>query len=255
MIQTNSKTLRFALLLIFATIAIQSHAQTRTFRLTLDNLTSGQTFSAPIFVTHNSSEIVWQTGLAASSPFQQLAEQGDSQPLFFDLSLSQGGVGSIVVGDSVIAPLSSATFYIQTDSAHSLLSSAFSLLLTNDGFSGTEGSNFDLFGGQGAGSFLLGSYDAGTEVNNELSLYVTGLGGIFGDPENGVITAPHSGILGIGDVPLSSNFSGSIARLTITQVPEPGAISIAVILSTFLISIVIRRKSFTRAASLSTRRI
>ena len=242
--QTFRKVWVPALLLAFATIAIPSTAQTRSFQLKLDNLTSGQSFSAPIFVTHDSSEIVWQLGSSASNPFQQLAEQGDSQPLFTDLSLSPGGVGSIVRGAQEIAPLSSATFLINADSAHPLLSSAFSLLFTNDGFSGTEGANFNLFGGQSSGSYLLAAYDAGTEVNNELSLYVTGLGGVFGDPENSVITSPHVGILGIGDVPLSRNFSGAVARLTITQVPEPGAVSFAIAMSVILFAIVVKRRGF-----------
>ncbi len=200
-----------------------ARADTRTFQLTLTNLTLGQTFSPPLFATHDSTESLWNVGDAASFGLTQLAEEGDNSALALDLSLAPGSVGSVLASSALLAPGASATYFLTTDSDHPFLSSAWMLAYTNDGFSGTQGLEFNLFGAQGNGVFDLGSYDAGTEVNNELAQFVPGLGGHLEDPEHGVITEPHPGILGIGDIPLSRNFSGSVARLSITTVPEPGA--------------------------------
>jgi hypothetical protein len=65
-------------------------------------------------------------------------------------------------------------------------------------------------------------WDAGTEVNDELAANVPALGGAGSVDENAVVSIPHQGIQGVGDIPLGNDWTGGpVARITI--VPEPSS--------------------------------
>jgi len=69
----------------------------------------------------------------------------------------------------------------------------------------------------------LDVWDAGSEINTELAADVPGLGGSGSPDEFGVITIPHLGILGIGDIGDEFDFFGlDIARITV--IPEPATL-------------------------------
>lgn len=212
----------------------KASAQTRFFDLTLTNLTSaapgsGQPFSAPVFFTHDSSAIPWTMGDIASFPLQQIAEEGDNSALLADLSTQIGGsVGEVRTPLSgPLMPGQSVTLTIAADMSRPLLSTVWMLGRTNDGFSGLSGLN--LFSPSAPGVYDLIALDAGTEVNNELSAFLPAFSGFLNDPERGVI-APHAGILGGADIPLSWSFSNPVARLTIaaSAAPEPAPLLLLV---------------------------
>jgi hypothetical protein len=233
-------------LLLFA-CATPGKAQRISYQITLENLTnsapnSGQPFSPPVFFTHDGSLTLWQSGEVASNPLRQIAEEGNNAPLLSDLSLSGSSVGTIRVLSGPQMPGTTQTFTLSTDiGTHPFLSNVWMLGRTNDGFAGQAGIDltnitvapvsFDLFG-----------LDAGTEVNNELAIYLPALGGVFNDPENGVVDL-HPGISGDADALASWNFSGPVARLTInaTAAPEPGAIALC-LCGLWPLHFVLRRK-------------
>jgi peptidoglycan hydrolase-like protein with peptidoglycan-binding domain len=61
-------------------LANPSDAATRTYRVTIDNLTAGQPFSPGILVTHSNKVRVFETGTAASAEVRQIAEDGNPGP-------------------------------------------------------------------------------------------------------------------------------------------------------------------------------
>ena len=143
---------------------------------------------------------------------------------------------------------------IEADPDHPWLSFASMAALSNDAFIGGayEDGAINLFpgGSRFIGELVIQSeqvWDAGTEVNDELTASVPGLGaGIeAGTPEGQVIKLGHYGIKGIGDIPLSANWvGGPIAALTI--VPEPSTLSmLAAIGSVGLLALIRRRRRIT----------
>ena len=212
-----------AALTALLTMAPASGVLGQTYRVSLTNLTAGQPFSPYVFATHDATETVWQPGQSASPGLRQIAEEGDNRVLLDDLgSVVGGGIGSLTSGAAPLLPGGSTSFLLSTDSAHPLLSSAWMLGWTNDGFAGLN--EFDLHSVTDTITLDLLAYDAGTEVNNESAPYLAALGGVFNDPENGVIGL-HPGIVGNADIPLARGWTGAVARLQITAVPEPNALA------------------------------
>lgn len=218
------------------TIAPVSHAQSMTFLVTLENLTnpaanSGQPFSPSVFATHDSSLAFWDIGAPASFGLQQIAEEGNNAPFLGDLALAGSAVGTTHTLGGPTMPGQSITFSITTDASHPFLSSAWMLGRTNDGFSGMRSFDLTTVGNSPVILSLFG-LDAGTEVNNEQSAYIPALGGVFNDPENGVVDI-HPGLRGSSDptsnIPDSWKWTGPVARVTITAAPEPGSLTLFVL--------------------------
>ena len=228
------------------TLTQVSHAQSMTFLITLENLTnsaanSGQPFSPSVFATHNSSLSFWDAGSPASFGLQQIAEEGNNAPFLSDLALAGSAIGTTRTLGAPTMPGQSVTFAITTDASHRFLSSVWMLGRTNDGFSGNR--SFDLMTVGNAPVVLnLIALDAGTEVNNEQNAYLPARGGVFNDPENGVVDI-HPGLRGssdpTSDVPDSWKWTGAVARLTITAAPEPGTLALFLLAP---VALTLRRK-------------
>ena len=206
------------------TFAAPSHAE--TFAITLTNLTnptanSGQPFSVPIFTMHSSLLSLWEMDGIASPELNAIAQDADNTGMLSFLSgLQTDDVVSSVVTPtmSALLPGQSVSFTITTDAAHPFLSSVWMLGRTNDGFAGNNALN--LFDAVALGNIDLFAFDAGSEVNNEDALFLPALGGTLNDPESGLITL-HTGIRGDADAPASWNWTGAVARVSVTAVvPE-----------------------------------
>lgn len=187
--------------------------------VTIENLTTGQTFSPAFVANHgDDTEPLFVLGEAASEPLWNVAEGGNIGPYS---AAAAAALESHTLGDAVIAVHTPAgasrTFYVTVTEAHPLLSGVWMLGMTNDGFSGFNG--FNAFGLTEAITMDLMGYDAGTEKNNEANGYFGALGeGNMRDPENGVVTV-HTGIRGDVDAPIDWNFDPAlVARVTITPV-------------------------------------
>ncbi len=219
-----------------AAVGLCSGVAADEFEITIENL-SPNVLTPVVLITHDNGFDLFDTGQAASGALERLAEDGDPSQV---ITLATGSVGTTVsdvatVSPGVpIGPGGSASVTIQADTAHPLLSFASMLAVSNDAFIGvaTGDGAIDLFPGGAAFNGVVvvtdsDVWDAGTEVNDELSTSVPGLGaGVdAGDVEGGVITIPHAGIGGLDDIPSSRNWvGGDVARITITPEPTSAAL-------------------------------
>ncbi|MGH9894575.1 MAG: spondin domain-containing protein [bacterium] len=89
------RTLRLAAILgVGALVALPSPVAlgsppTRTYEITITNLTSGQPLTPPVVATHRGAYGAFNVGSAASVGVQQIAENGNGGPLLAELSASK----------------------------------------------------------------------------------------------------------------------------------------------------------------------
>jgi hypothetical protein len=206
-------------------------ASAAQFQIKITNLSPNALSPAP-FIAHDATFNLFDEGAPASAAIEAVAEAGNPAGV---VSMAQAALGTSVADYAVAgaAPLTqnqSAMVTINTDMAHPWLSFASMMGISNDGFIGraTGDGAINLFpGGVPLNTTLIimpsEVWDAGTEVNDELATTVGFLGGLGGVDEHGVITKPHPGILGIGDLPTIYNWTGgSVASIQIT--PEPASL-------------------------------
>jgi hypothetical protein len=230
-------------------LAVAVPAGAAVFEITIENL-SPNVLTPAVFITHDAGIDLFDLGAAASPELELLAEDGVPDGLV-DLATAELGttVTDVVVAAGPLLTGESAVVMVETDPAHPLLSFASMLAVSNDAFIGntTGDGAIDLFpGGIPVEEEVLliddeGVWDAGTEVNDEEDTTVPGLGGGDGVDEDGVITLPHPGIVGIGDIPLDADWTpGDVAKITIT--PEP---STMLLLSAGALAMIRRRRKLS----------
>ena len=129
----------------------------RTYRVTVENLTSGQPFTPPVVVAHTDQMAVFEMGQAASAEVQAIAENGNNDPLVALIGGSDA-VMDHAVGDGPIMPGESAVLSVEAPSG-ALLSAVFMLICTNDGFSGVDSWPLPM---SGSDTVDANAYDAGT---------------------------------------------------------------------------------------------
>ncbi|MEM7412869.1 MAG: spondin domain-containing protein [Myxococcota bacterium] len=134
------------------------------YRVTVTNITKGQTFT-PILVTTHSPRIgLFEPGTPASPELEVLAEDGGTGPLTELLE----GLGSRLVADvetipGLLAPGESRSVEIRAR-RRSRLSAAAMLIPTNDTFFGLDTVRLPLYG---SATYYAPAYDAGTEENDQ----------------------------------------------------------------------------------------
>jgi len=172
-------------------------------------------FTTLVGATHNDSVSLFEVGGSASAGVEQVAEIGGTTAIQGEINslIMAGSADQLVLGtDGFISPEETNTFLIDVDSSHPLLSLLTMIAPSPDWFVGIHDLSLVDSEGDWIPQFVLdlNSYDAGTENGTGLSL---------NNPPTiprGVITAldtaePNGALFG----------GGSIARLTITQVPAP----------------------------------
>jgi hypothetical protein len=213
---------------------------TRTYEVTIENLTDGQPFSSPIAATHQGGLKLFRVRRPASEGIQQIAENGnngsmrgflESNPLVHDLAeaseplVPEGAPGSAMFEDEV-------TLTLESTRRARFLGFATMLVCTNDGFTRIGRTMLPGQVGQQSVLFTVG-YDAGTEINTEdyadmvepcqalIAGSVSEPGTGETDPtlsENGVVHL-HEGIQGIADLdPDVHGWMEPVARVTIERV-------------------------------------
>jgi MYXO-CTERM domain-containing protein len=213
------------------------------------------TYHTPFWVGfHDGSFDTFDMGSAASTGLQSLAEDGNAATIMDDFMMSGAGStqGLIASGMGIppFAPGEVGSMNFTINAANSQYFSFLSMVIpSNDAFVGNDDAmGISLFNGMGefvgADFFITGAmvWDAGTEVNDELPENTAFLGQMApntGVDENGTVQ-PHMGYLGsagaggaLGNILGSEDFTGAdftldgypIARITITQVPAPGALA------------------------------
>lgn len=149
--------------------ATASAGNTRTYEVTVYNLTDGQPFTPPLVATHKRPADLFEVGDIASFGLKEIAENGFLDPLKGALEADKH-VSDVVVAVSGTPPLEqgdAVTFSIDGGPGAKWLSYASMLICTNDGFTGVDGLRLPKKVGESVSAGSL-AYDAGTEINTEL---------------------------------------------------------------------------------------
>lgn len=191
----------------------------RTVRVTYENLTSGQVFSPAVFMTHDASAPpLFKEGTEASFGLMRIAEEGNAGPLLSAVVVPgiTGPFGAAVTAISTL-PGQTRTVDIEVTAKHPMLSGAWMLVMTNDGFAGVSG--VDAYAMTAPMTMDLMAYEAGTERNNEQAPYLVARMGTDRDPEGGVVQR-HAGVRGDADLTPERRFDPDrpVARVTIAPV-------------------------------------
>lgn len=188
--------------------------------ITYHNLTAGQTFSPAVFFSHNAmAPPLFVEGQPASFGLQRLAEEGNTAPLISKITKVLGGAYQHASTPVAVGPTKSRTVAVRVNAEHPLVSGAFMLEMTNDGFSGIQ--SVDAWSLREPKTIELFAWDAGTENNNERGDYLIAMEGTARDPENAVVR-PHEGLRGDADAPGFWKFDPAkpVASLTITPATD-----------------------------------
>lgn len=194
----------------------------RTFGMTITNLTDGQPLTPPVVATHRGAYDAFEVSEPASDGIQQIAENGNGEPLLAELKGSihvdaslQTGTGPLVPeglpGSAMFAD--SVTFEITAGPGTGFLTYVSMLICTNDGLTGTDGIKLPNQVGQTVTDSTL-AYDAGTEINTEDFADIVppcqALVGVTSDDPGTGMTNPalaeggvihhHAGVQGIADL-------------------------------------------------------
>jgi len=190
----------------------------RSWEVTITNLTrpGSQPLSPPLFVVHSSKADIWSVGDVASHPVAAIAEDADNAPA--ESAFAQlRGVNDVFTGaGGPIPPGASRTYAVETSGPFNRLSVLTMLVNTNDGFTGLDSEH--LRGRGGTRSVM--AYDAGSEVNNELTGFIPGpcCNSPFVRDPDGELIQMHEGITGRGDLsPAIYGWSGAVARIEVSR--------------------------------------
>jgi hypothetical protein len=217
-----------------AAASTEAIAAEALYVVTVENLTNGQPLTPPAIATHRKPTGLFEVGSPASLGIQQVAENGNLQPLL-DALAEDKHVDQVVVavaGDPPpLLPGQSVSIEVSAERGAKYLSYVSMLICTNDGFTGVDGVRLPKRVGD-AVEIESDAYDAGTEINTEDFAdmvppcpALTGVpsddpGTGMSDPalaENGVIHH-HDGIEGIADLSVAiHDWSNPAARITIVR--------------------------------------
>ena len=186
-----------------------AQSTSKTYEVTITNLTSNQVFSPPLLATHKPSLHVWQLGQLASDEVRQVAEDGNNAALAAKL---KGSVTDVQALAEPLPPGKSVTVKISANDGD-VLSAITMLVQTNDGFTGLD--NLAL---SGPVDKEAAAYDAGTEENTEKASDVPGPP--FGGKGRPATNPPqpismHPGITGKADVGSQYAWRGNVARFSV----------------------------------------
>ncbi|TVO58826.1 spondin domain-containing protein [Denitromonas halophila] len=243
-------SLRFTALLAVSSAAFLAApaAQAALIKIKVENLapTAGTLFT-PVWVgVHDGSFDLFDASAPASAQLERVAEDGNPGPLS---TLFSSGMQGVVFGPGIgpgsppiFGPGGSGEIVLDlgTGSTDLYLSFAAMILPSNDAFFGNgnptaykvrDGSNVN-----GQSIMILGSqiWDAGTEVNTEAAADTPVLGQMVADTgtaEGGVV-ALHGGFNAGGPILTAfpnADFTADgyqVARITISEVPEPGTLAL-----------------------------
>jgi hypothetical protein len=157
---------------------------TRSYEVTITNLTEGQPLTPPVVATHRRKNQLFKVGRPASVGVREIAENGNNAPLLAFLGADpfdrisdskQAGSSPLVPEGKPGAPgippdppafADSVGFEITAADEASRLSFVSMLVCTNDGFTGVNGLRLPGRVGEAVSTETQG-YDAHTELNRE----------------------------------------------------------------------------------------
>ena len=196
-------------------------AAAKTYEVTIQNVTSGISFTPFLLATHNKRVSLFELGAPASESLGRVAEGGDTAGLQAELDASNG-VFQTVSSESLLGPGESVTVSIDARGGKNKLSLVSMLLPTNDNIVAAQA--IDLPSGMRARTtYLAMAYDAGTETNSEECAFIPGptcSGEAFSDTDLGEgYIFPSAGIHGEADLSKAMyDWQGPVAIVTIMRV-------------------------------------
>ena len=189
------------------------------YKVTITNITSGQTFTPRIVLNHKKGVRLFTPGAPASDSLATLAESGNIEPLSAMMSMNPK-VADIAISDGLLLPGESATVMLDRTGGFGYISLAAMMIPTNDGFIALNGVKAPR--GHRSVMYLSPAYDAGSELNDEVCDNIPGpfCKGTGPSDENGEgYVHIHAGIHGIADVPdYDFDWRNPVARVVIERV-------------------------------------
>jgi hypothetical protein len=215
--------------------------QATSYKVTVENLTSGQPLTPPVAATHRGKNEIFRVGDVASFGVKEIAENGNNAPLLDALAGSEDVSDSAEAPGGPLVPAGTpgsasfddvTTFTLQAHRGAGRLSLASMLICTNDGFAGVNSLKLPKKVGDTTVALTAG-YDAGSEVNTEAFADIVPpcqslISGTVSEPgagssnpalrEGGVIRH-HPNIAGGADlVPAIHGWTDPVARITVEAI-------------------------------------
>ncbi len=141
------------------------------YKVSITNITKGQTFTPQFVATHDHSVSLFSLGSPASPSLTILAESGDTAPLTAEAESVADKVGHALTIDGLLEPGKTATTEISVSEGHHYLTVAAMLIPTNDTFVALAGMKLPE---EGSVSYIARAYDAGTEANDQNCVHIPG---------------------------------------------------------------------------------
>ena len=193
----------------------------RTYVVTITNLTRGQIFSPPIVYSHRGHFNLFQLGAPASEQLQPLAEDGDYGPLVEQLTGNEDVLDYTAADpanpESFILPGQSLVMEVTARGFFRYLTLASMLVTTNDGFLALQKLKLPL---RGEKTVTVPAYDAGSEANNEDCGFIPGppcgSGGVRDAADAEGYVHIHAGIHGGADLlPAERDWRNPVALVSV----------------------------------------
>ena len=193
-------------------------------KVTITNITRGQTFTPVLVASHRSGMTLFAPGAPANPEIEAMAESGDIGPLKTLLG-NTPGVHGIADSGGLLGPGESVTVTVKSMQSNDRISLVGMLIPTNDSFVGLN--NVRAARNHRPVTYTAPAYDAGTETNDELCASIPGpvCGGAALSPNDDGEGYVHisAGIFGIGDLPemADRDWRNPVARISVRRVVRP----------------------------------
>jgi hypothetical protein len=189
----------------------------RNYEVTITNITSGQTFTPLLVVSHKSSIALFEPGEPASAELATVAESGNIGPLAELLDGLDSQVLATANSEGLLGPGESVTVEIRGGGRFNRVSVVGMLIPTNDTFVALDSAYLS----RRARTHVVPAWDAGSEYNDELCANIPGpaCGGAGPSEEDGEGYVHISGgINGIGDLePAAYDWKNPVASITVRK--------------------------------------
>jgi hypothetical protein len=210
-------TLAAAMLISGAALA-EANGPSKTYDVTITNITKTQKFTPILVATHKADIAFFTAGMSASGPLAIQAESGNPGPLNDVLLSVPDLVLDTTINGALLEPGESVTITIEGHNQYDRLSLSAMLIPTNDTFMALNSVPLPRF----SATYAANAYDAGSEVNDELCASIPGppcFGEALSQADGEGFVHMANGIQGIGDVdPAAYDWRGAVASVKVTWV-------------------------------------
>lgn len=138
------------------------------YRVTITNLTSGQTFSPQLLITHTPDFVMFRLAEPASEGLASLAEGGETEGLIEEVG--EALIDSVVT-DGPLGPGETVVVTITGKPQVDFISMAAMMVPTNDSFVALNRMRLPR---RGWAVHMLRTYDSGTEINDQNCAHIPG---------------------------------------------------------------------------------